>query len=391
MATYSATSVSVARAPLSVRKRLDMSLGRDWRAAWLFYAPTAFLLLLLVAWPIGQAVYMSFTRTLGSSLQIGPFIGLKNYTDLLTDAEFWFSLGLTIKFTVLAEIFKPTLGVVAALLIHNLKRYRIIISALILLPWIVPGIVQALIWRSMFNPVFGALNYVLAALHISEAGLPWLGDPTMALYSVVLVNIWAGIPFFTITNLAGLKSIDPDLYSAAAVDGANAWQRFRHVTLPGIQYTLTVSILLSTIFTINNYGTIYLLTSGGPLNATRVLGLLTFERGFGARDWGSGTAIAIIMLPLFAVVIWFLAAYMQAGTRAQASDTTSLQMRAARPIVWPFKMLFTFLFDAGESIAGVLSRGAARVVGRSSKESLSGAKTGQRVLMGLSLMVLGLL
>src|SRR5215471_8813953 len=390
MATYSAT-VAVAQPRRSFGKRLELTLGRDWKAAWAFYAPTAFLLLLLVAWPMVQGTYLSFTRTLGSSLQIGPFIGLQNYTDLISDAEFWAAVLLTLKFTILAELFKPALGVLAALLIHNLKRYRILISALILLPWIVPGIVQALIWRGMFNPVFGALNYVLAALHISDVGLPWLGDPTMALYSVVMVNVWAGISFFTITNLAGLKAIDPDLYSAAAVDGANAWQRFRHVTLPGIQYTLTVSILLSTIFTINNYGTIYLLTSGGPLNATRVIGLLTFERGFNSRDWGSGTAIAIIMLPVFAVVIWFLASYMQAGTRAQASDTTSLQMRAARPIVWPFKMLFTFLFDAGEAIAGVLSRGIARVVGRGNKQSLSGAKTGQRVLMGLSLMVLGLL
>src|SRR5215472_9925701 len=391
MATYSATSVSVARAPLSVSKRLDMSLGRDWRAAWLFYAPTAFLLLLLVAWPIGQAVYMSFTRTLGSSLQIGPFIGLKNYTDLLTDAEFWFSLGLTIKFTVLAEIFKPTLGVVAALLIHNLKRYRIIISALILLPWIVPGIVQALIWRGMFNPVFGALNYVLEVTHISNSGLPWLGDPTMALYSVVMVNIWAGIPFFTITNLAGLKAVDPDLYSAASVDGANAWQRFRHVTLSGIQYTLIVSTLLSTIWTVNNYGTIYLLTSGGPLNATRVIGLLTFERGFGARDWGSGTAIAIIMLPLFGLVIWFLASYMQAGTRAGADDSMGIQFKLVRPILWPFKMFFTLLFDAGEWIGGTLSHGMSRLRGHGEEESLAGKKAGQRALMGLSLALLALL
>src|SRR5437879_6385640 len=123
MATLPAT-VAVARPPRSVNKRLQMALGRDWKAAWLFYAPTAFLLLLLVAWPIGQAIYMSFTRTLGSSLQIGPFIGLKNYTDLLADKEFWFSLGLTLKFTLLAEIFKPTLGVGAALLSHTLKRYR---------------------------------------------------------------------------------------------------------------------------------------------------------------------------------------------------------------------------------------------------------------------------
>src|SRR5215471_11278598 len=103
MATYSATSaVSVARAPRTVSKRLELSLGRDWRAAWAFYAPTAFLLLLLVAWPIGQAIYMSFTKTLGSSLQIGPFVGLQNYINLVTDSEFWFSLFLTLKFTVLA-------------------------------------------------------------------------------------------------------------------------------------------------------------------------------------------------------------------------------------------------------------------------------------------------
>jgi len=390
MATVS-TTVAVRRPTPSVGKRLEMALGRDWKAAWLFYAPTAFLLLLLVAWPMAQGIYMSMTRTLGSSLQIGPFVGLKNYADLVSDAEFWFSLGLTLKFTVLAEIFKPTLGVLAALLIHNLKRYRIVISALILLPWIVPGIVQALIWRGMFNPVFGALNEVLAITHLSDVGLPWLGDPTMALYSVVLVNIWAGIPFFTITNLAGLKSVDPDLYSAAAVDGANAWQRFRHVSLPGIQYTLIVSTLLSTIWTVNNYGTIYLLTSGGPLNATRVIGLLTFERGFSARDWGSGTAIAIIMLPAFAVAIWFLASYMQAGTRAQSGDSMPAQFRLVQPIVWPFKMLFTLLFDAGEAIGGGLTRGIGRLLGRSGEESLAGKKAGQRALMALSLVVLALL
>src|SRR5205823_2629024 len=182
------------------------ALGQDWGAAWLFFAPTAILLFALVGWPFVQGVYISFTNTLGSSLVIGPFIGLKNYTELLTDSEFWYSAGLTIKFTLLAEIFKPLLGVVAALLIHNLRRNKALISALILLPWIVPAIVQALIWRAMFDPVFGALNYILAQLHFSASGVAWLGDPNLALYSVVMVNVWAGIPFFTVTNLAGLKS-----------------------------------------------------------------------------------------------------------------------------------------------------------------------------------------
>src|SRR5207302_10445773 len=134
-------------------------------------------------------------------------VGLKNYIDLLSDHDFWDALGLTVKFTFLAELFKPTLGIIAALLIHNLRRNKALISALILLPWIVPAIVQALIWRAMFNPVFGAFNYILVQLRLSEAGIAWLGDPNLAIYSVVLVNIWAGIPFFTVTNLAGLKSI----------------------------------------------------------------------------------------------------------------------------------------------------------------------------------------
>src|SRR5207302_2036075 len=291
-------------------------------------------------------------------------VGLKNYIDLLSDHDFWDALGLTVKFTFLAELFKPTLGIIAALLIHNLRRNKALISALILLPWIVPAIVQALIWRAMFNPVFGALNFVLIQLGITKDGYPWLGDPTWALYCVVLVNVWAGIPFFTITNLAGLKSVDPDLYAASAVDGANAWQRFRYVTLPGIQYTLVVSTLLSTIWTMNNFGTIYLLTAGGPLDATRVIGILTYERGFGSRDFGSGVAIALTMLPLFGVVIWFLAGYMQAGSRAEAADALGLQMRILRPIVWPFKTLFNVVFDAGETIAGAIDRALARLAGR---------------------------
>jgi multiple sugar transport system permease protein len=380
-----------AAAPLTFGRRAAAVLGRDWAAAWAFYAPTAILLFGLVGWPFVQGVYIGFTRTIGTSLQVGPWVGLANYAALLKDNEFWFSLGITLKFTVLAEIFKPTLGVIAALLIHNLRRYRTVASALILLPWIVPAIVVALVWRAMFNPVFGALNYVLVSLGLSQTGLPWLGDPTMALYCVALVNIWAGIPFFTVTNLAGLKSIDPDLYAASAVDGANAWQRFRYVTLPGMQYTLVVSTLLSTIWTMNSYGTIFLLTSGGPLNATRVLALLTFERGFGSRDFGSGVATALIMLPIFGLIIWLLAAYMQAGSRTDSSDRPPIQIRLLSPLGWPFRVLFTALFDAGEIVAGSISGGLARLVRRSEQSSLAGARAGRRALAGLSYTVLALL
>jgi multiple sugar transport system permease protein len=386
--SYAAAAPAARR---SLQKRVESVLGRDWLTAWLFFGPTFLLLFALIAWPFAQGLYIGFTRTIGSSLFIGPFIGLKNYVDLLGDPQYWASLRLTVTFTFLAEVFKPTLGVVAALLIHNLSRYRVFISALVLLPWIVPAIVQALIWRAMFNPVFGALNYVLVTLGLSDKGLPWLGDPAMALWCIVLVNVWAGIPFFTITNLAGLKSIDPDLYAAAAIDGANAWQRFRYVTLPGIQYTLVVSILLSTIFTMNNYGTIYLLTSGGPLNATQVLGILTFERGFNARDFGSGVAVALSTVPLFGVAVWILAAYMQAGSRAQTDDARQLPLRIIRPITWPFRVFFTFLFDLGEWIAAGVARALSALLGRTAGSSLTGARAGRRVMTAFSLLILGLL
>jgi multiple sugar transport system permease protein len=375
----------------SFRKRTEDVLGRDWIAAWIFYLPTAILLFGLIAWPFLQGVYVGFTRTIGTAAHIGPWIGLQNYIDLLTDRDFWFSLGITVKFTFLAEIFKPLLGVIAALLIHNLKRYRTIVSAAILLPWIVPSIVQALIWRAMYDPIFGAFNYILLQLHIVSKGLEWLGTPDTALYSVVLVNVWAGIPFFTITNLAGLKSVDPDLYAAAAVDGANAWQRFRYVTLPGIQYTLIVSTLLSTIWTMNNFGTIYLLTAGGPLDSTRVIGILTYERGFSAGDFGSGVAISLITLPVFGAVIWFLAAYMRAGTRAEASDVLEGQLRIVGTVLRPVRLFFTGLFNGGERIAEWIGGGLKQIRGRGKAQSTVGARSGRRFIQGFALTILALL
>src|SRR5262245_31416765 len=335
MATESIPAAAASPRP-SLARRLERTLGRDWVAAWAFFAPTFLLLFVLVCWPFLQGFYIGFTRTIGTSLRIGPFVGLQNYAALYTDSAYIYSLLLTVKYVTLTELFKPTLGVIAALLIHNLRRYRVVIGALILLPYIVPGIVQALIWRAMFNPVFGALNFVATSVGLTDKGYPWLGEPSWALWCIVLVNVWAGIPFFTIVNLAGLKSIDQDLYSAAAVDGANAWQRFRYVTLPGLQYTLIVSILLSTIFTFNGFGTIYLMTSGGPLNATQVLGILTYERGFNARDFGSGVAIALSILPVIGLIIWVLASYMTAGTRgagANLGDRDALPVRLFRPVL----------------------------------------------------------
>jgi multiple sugar transport system permease protein len=282
------------------RRRAEQVLGRDWRAAWLFYAPTLILLFALVAWPFVQGVYMSFTKTVGSALTIGPFIGLQNYVDLVQERDFRESLWITIKFTFFSEIFKPLLGVIAALLIQNFRRVRTIISALILLPWIVPTIIEAIIWRALYNPIFGGLNYLLMGLHLIDQPIVWLGDPKTALYGVVLVNIWAGIPFFTITNLAGLKSIEPELYDAAAVDGANAWQRFRYITLPMLTPTTFFVSIMLTIACFKVFDLILVMTGGGPGRATNVLVVHIYNTAFKEFRYGYSSAIA---MALFVIVL----------------------------------------------------------------------------------------
>jgi len=385
---YAATGV-IAVPRRGFRKRSEAVLGRDWIAGWAFFAPTFILLFVLVGWPFVNGLYISFTRTIGATVEIGPFIGLQNYIDLVHDPDFWYSLGITVQFTFWAEVFKPILGIIAALILHNIKRYRTVFSAMILLPWIVPAIVQALIWRALYDPIFGPINYLLSFLHLSDEGFAGLGDVHTALWAVIIVNVWAGIPFFTITQLAGLKSIDPELYAASAVDGANAWQRFRYITLPGIQYTLVVASLLSTVWTMNNFNTIYLLTSGGPEDATRVVGILSFQRAFASFDFGSGAAIALVLLPLFGVIIWILSAYMSSTGAEKTGD--SIQLRLLRPIVRPVGKLFSLLFDGGEGLFRIMGYGIRTITRRPTSEPTMGARTAKMTLRILSGLVLAAL
>jgi multiple sugar transport system permease protein len=388
---YVSSATLGAQPQRSFWKRSEAVLGRDWRAAWLFFAPTFILLFMLVGWPFVTGFYISFTQTVGTGVLVGPFVGLQNYVALIHDRDFWYSLWITVQFTFWAEIFKPILGIIAALLIHNTKRHRSLLSAAILLPWIVPSVVQALVWRALYDPIFGGINYILTWLRLTSNGFGWLGDVNTALWAVIIVNVWAGIPFFTIVQLAGLKSIDPELYSAAAVDGANAWQRFRYITLPGIAYTQVVASLLSTIWTMNNFGTIYIMTQGGPEDATRVIGILTYERAFNAFNFGSGAAISLILLPVFGFVIWVLAAYMLQGTRASAAEDLPVQIRIVTPIVRPVGKFFSLLFDGGEALLGLFGQGLRGITHRSPDEPEMGARAGQVILRSISGIVLAAL
>lgn len=372
-----ATGIDVAIRPRGFWKGAERVLGRDWRAAWIFFAPTIVLLFLLDAWPFFTAIYVSFTHTIGNTLNIGPFVGLENYASIFQDNDYRGALWLTVKFTFWTEVFKLTLGISAALLLHNVRRYRTVLSSLILLPWIVPQVVQALVWLALYDPVFGGLTAIFQFFHLTGQGFAFLGNPSTALAAVVVVNVWAGIPFFTITQLAGLKSIDTELYAAAAIDGANAWHRFRYITIPGLRFTIIVAQVLSWIATMNNFGTIYLMTQGGPLDATRVVGILVYERAFNQLDFGTGTAMALILVPVFGLFIWLLGSYLRADTRVDPGDNRRVQLLAT--LLWPVAFVVNAVLDAAESAGHGVVLLLKVVTGKRNDRQLMRAHTGRLI------------
>lgn len=324
-------------------QRLRRVLGPDWRVAIPFVLPMILLMAVLIVYPVFEAVRLSFTnRTITGAL---VNVGLANYRDLLRDKFFQDAVKVSFIYTSYSIIFKIVVGMISALLLHNLTRGRSILTGLVLLPWIIPTVVTALAWRSIYDPIFGGLNKFLMATHLGDLlvalhlvdRMPasWLGSTSLALPSIILVNVWKGIPFFTINLLAGLKGIDKEQYEAAAVDGANAWQRFINVTLPGVRSVLLVTTLLSTIWTFNTFDIIYLLTGGGPGGTTRPFVIFAYEKAIQGLQFGAGAAVAILMMPILGVLIFFLARYMRrADQRVQESAFDRFTAAYGRYLLW---------------------------------------------------------
>lgn len=354
--------------------RLRRLLGPDWQAGLLFALPLIILLLTIIAWPFVRALWMSFHSVFGP--RWGAWVGFRNYAQQLEDPIFWRSFMITVQYTVEAVALKFLIGLVAALALHNVKRFSGVLTALILAPFIVPEVVTAAIFRLMYNPLFGGLNLTLKSLYTWSGGLighpqgfGWTGDPALAIHAMVAVNVWKGVPFFTLLALAGLKSIDRELYDASAVDGANAWQRFLHITLPGLRYVIIVETLFSTISTFNTFGLVYLITQGGPGGATKLYALRVYEL-LGASMFGQGVAVAMLMAPILGIGVIVLGRYMRAGQRGDEGGENALY-RGLMVAVWPVKMavrgvvwLFWRLNDVLEAGASALARGFFAVFAR---------------------------
>jgi len=327
-------------APLSVpysiapqRPLLRRLFGRDWKIAFVFIAPVVILMVFFIAWPFVKALYTSMTIH-NLTTRSDVFVGFRNYANLYKDPFYQQTVWATIVFTVGSIITKLILGMCAALLLHGQKRFRGLLTALVLLPWIVPSVVQAMTWKMIYDPLFGGLDPILRNLHLIDHDVAWLAEPATAMAAVILVNVWAGVPFFTVNILAGLAGIDAEMYEAAEIDGANRWQSFVNITLPSLRYVIAVATLLSTIWTFNGFELIWLLTKGGPGNITKVYSVLAYQKAIGSLQFGPGTAVAFSLTPVLACFILLLSRYMRRDVSREEMSVVTWQDRVIDSIAW---------------------------------------------------------
>jgi multiple sugar transport system permease protein len=277
------------------------ALDHEQVLGYLLVAPVVLLLLGLVAYPFAISVSMALTdRTIGNP---GHFIGLTNIQRLLSDSIYLQTLHNTLIYTAGATVIKLVAGFGLALLINERFRFRQVVRSAVLLPWIVPAALGTLAWLWIFAPSFSVLNWILIHVGLVKTGLPWLVDGNLALFSVIIVNAWRGIPFFGITLLAGLQAIPHELYEATSIDGAGKLGRFRYVTIPMMMPILLITLVLSIIWTFSDFQTVYALTGGGPINSTHLLATLSYQVGIASGRLGEGAAISLTMLPVLFVLV----------------------------------------------------------------------------------------
>ena len=274
---------------------MDRMMQNNNALGFLFMLPAAVFLVCFLTYPLGLGVWLGFTDTrIGRA---GVFIGWENYASLLGDSIFMKSVFNTILYTVVATVVKFALGLWLALLLNRHLPMQAIIRAIILLPYIVPTVLSAIAFWWIYDSQFSIISWVLSQMGLIDVYIDFLGNENNARAAVIAANIWRGIPFVAICLLAGLQTISPSLYEAASLDGANAWQRFRFVTVPNLLPVLSIVLTFSILFTFTDFQLIYAITRGGPNNATHLMATLAFQRGINGGMLGEGAAIAIAMVP----------------------------------------------------------------------------------------------
>lgn len=267
---------------------------------YLLLIPVLLLLGTFVLYPFLYGVWLAFTDT--TIVHVGSFTGLDNIERLLNDSIFRQTASNSFIYTGVTTVFKLVLGLAMAVVLNIPFRGNRIVRSASLLPWIIPTVLSTLAWKWMFDGTFSVLNYMLAGIGIK--GPIWLGSWPWTMISIMTVNIWRGMPFFGVSFLAGMQSIPHELYEAARIDGASAWNRFMHITLPLLRHVITIVLLLSTILTFADFQIVYALTGGGPANQTQLFATYSFQVGLRGLEIGVGAAISLFMFPVLAIIVF---------------------------------------------------------------------------------------
>jgi ABC-type sugar transport system permease subunit len=307
-----AVAVPIPGAPARRISRLSLA----WREAlggMTLLSPTVLILLGLVLYPFCYAIWLSFSdKAVGAA---GRFIGLANFRYVIAWPQFSAALVNTTVFTVAAVAIKFALGMAVALVLNQRIRGRNFFRAFLLLPWVMPAFVVYLVWRWLYDPLSGLINYALLDLGLLGAPVAFLSDRSTAMMSVIVAHSWRGFPFYAISFLAGMQTISQELYDAAQVDGASRWQQFRYITLPGLYHIIGVVLLLSTIWTANAFEPVYLLTGGGPSDATMVYTMLVYLMGMVNLRLGEAAAVSTLFLPLLLGLVLVVTALLHRKAR----------------------------------------------------------------------------
>jgi multiple sugar transport system permease protein len=280
---------------------------RQWLLGYALIVPAFAFVVGLIVYPAAWGVYFAFTdKVIGKPEQ---WVGLANFAYLLQWPDFGLMIWNTILLTVAAVAIKAIVGMTMALALNEDIRLRSAIRGLLFLPWTVPSFVAGLVWRWLYDDQNGLFNWALLKLHLISAPISWLGTHELAMPALISVVVWKGFPFFGIAYLAGLQAIPQDQYEAAQVDGANVFQRFRYVTIPGLQHVMLITVMLSTIWTANTFDLVWIMTGGGPSNATQVFAYLSYVTMANGRI-GEAATIPLMAMPFFAALIVVMTRYM---------------------------------------------------------------------------------
>jgi multiple sugar transport system permease protein len=320
--------MSVSATPLTSRRRQPLpgpsggNLAQQRRRTGLFLViPALVVMAAVILYPIARSIILSFQEAKLSAGEIGTtWAGGENYQRISEDETFMLALRNSAFFTVSEVLLVLTIALGVALLLNTRAGRNPIYTTILLVPWVIAPVANAVLWKWILHANYGALNALLTALGITDRYVNWLGTPGLALRMLLLADVWKSIPFIALILLAGLQNIPAALYKAAKLDGANVWQRFRYVTLPGLRTPLALAVILQTIWSFKVFDLIFVLTKAGPADATLLLNFLAYRVSFNFLDFGYGAAIAnIIFLIMFALALVFIKLLKPGVPRSRAS------------------------------------------------------------------------